>query len=349
MRVRKFLIIMAMLCGGIAVGQENFKVPFDKITFKIDGRIDYQGLDNEGDISNVDSKQFITSKVVLQTDIDIYKGLHFFYRQQFRNYNASTTDGLGGQIEKLGISYENNNWKFTVGKQWFNIGSYEALYDPNDVYIYSGVNNFLSVWKTGINAAYRFDGQELGVQVVNGSESMNIDGTFNQEDFYWNVYWYGDLGEGFVMPLVNFATDMDFDNFGILSEVGARWNFDKIKIDTDFAYVKNMKGQTLEDETFYSIPLRFYYEGKHLRPGIKYFYDNREAYDSKGMAVDGKNYTGNTIEGFINYYPFEGKDFNLHAVAGYSQYDSTINDDEQSTFKVLVGIRFGFDVFGNKH
>ncbi|MDC1106411.1 hypothetical protein OAT16_06865 [Prolixibacteraceae bacterium] len=354
MKVRQLLMTIALLWGGITTAQDNFKIPFDRITLKLDGRIDYQNTNQEKNGKNSNTQGFQTSKMVLQTDIDLYKGLHFFYRQQFKRYNDAPTDGLGKQIEKLGISYEYNAWKITVGKQWFNIGSYEQYYDPNDVYSYSGANSIAPCWKTGVNIAYNIKNQQFGFQVVNGTE------TKGQNDLYYNIYWYGNLADGFIIPMINVATDMDTNHMGYISEIGARWNFGPLKLDTDLVYIRDLRGTSLsKDDTFYSIPVQLLYEGKHFRPGVKYIYDNRDAKnivakDSNGKDIKyNKNVEGYTIEGFLNYYPFEGKDFNFHAVATYTN-SNTIDtrpkkSEDLSSFRFMIGIRFGFDIFGKKN
>ncbi|QZT37007.1 hypothetical protein K5X82_17495 [Halosquirtibacter xylanolyticus] len=351
MKVRKLLMTIALLWGGISTAQDNFKIPFDRITLKLDGRIDYQNTDGKLNGEDINTQGFQTSKMVFQTDIDLYKGLHFFYRQQFKRYNDAPTDGLGKQIEKLGISYERNVWKITVGKQWFNIGSYEQYYDPNDVYTYSGANCIAPAWKTGINIAYNVNNQQIGFQVVNGSEVKG------QNDLYYNIYWYGNIGNGFIIPMMNVATDMESGNMGYISEIGARWNFGSIKLDTDFIYISDLKGTSASnDDTYYSIPIQLKYEGKHFQPGVKYIYNNR---DDNGVSNITKkseyhqDVEGYTIEGFLNYYPFEGKDFNIHAVATYDKLetiDTRPNEPKDlSSLRLMVGIRFGFDIFGKKN
>ena len=354
----RLLLLIGLLWGGVTIAQENFKIPLDRVTLKFDGRLDYKNIHEEGNISNRDVQGFQTSKMTIQTDIDIYKGLHFFYRQQFKNYHNEPKDGLGGQIEKLGISYENNAWKITVGKQWFCIGSYEQLYDPNDVYTYSGVNNMLPVWKTGVNVAYRFNKQEIGLQLVNGSESIDENKIFTQNDLYLNLYWYGSLANGRIIPMVNIASDLQPGQVGVISEIGARWNLNRFKLDTDFAMVNNMRGATPDDVLYISTPIRLYYEGKHVRPGFKYIFDyqhNKSDIDLEHLPQNAKKHA-NTFQGFINYYPYAEKDFNIHAVVAYADNNlyeytngaKTAHNNYQKNWSFVIGIRFGFELFGNK-
>ena len=119
---------------------------------------------------------------------------HFSYSLNHRIANSEGADALGsGNTNWLTLTYENDSFYITAGKEDIKVGSFE--YDAYDLDCYWEMNssfwNNIAPWQWGISAGwYPSDGQTLIAQVCNSPFS-----TLDVTDLYaYALAWRGEWG-----------------------------------------------------------------------------------------------------------------------------------------------------------
>lgn len=326
----------------------------EMLNIMVDTRIDLQAQFNNGDLDNA---SFRTQTFRLWLVGEIIPGIRYRFRHRFNKPQTPLLrDNYSSATDQAWIAFDiGEDWTITAGKQSMQLGTFEYDYNGADIYQSTMVNGDIDMYKTGVNVAYKFSGQEINLQIVNSDAPQFASEEYKNKAFAANFLWVGDLFDkklrtrwgygifqhnkskfynwltlGTQLNLGNFTTeldyfrgnrDMDYGSIVDSTELGSRY---------------------VQDQ---SVALSLKYDFGKWKPIIKGTWNQR--YDKK---YDSNAYESIGIQAALEFYPFtqdKVKDLRFHIAYAYSntnfqgEFNSMSNQD---THTILAGTRWLFKV-----
>ncbi|MDC1105709.1 porin [Prolixibacteraceae bacterium] len=360
-----FILILYVFTPLLLTSQESqrkssFTTFKESLTMPLDGRVDYSYVDYENSSDQFKNiNKFEISNLIYQIRGSLNPNISIHFRTVFDS-NLVNSSNILDNIQCASVNYltSNEHWLFKAGRFIMSVGTVEQLYNGSDVYVYSVAGNNFGVFKTGFNVQYiTNDRQRIGFQVVNADDDLD------ESQFTYNVNWMGHLFDNKIQTYMSLSTsdkigDMDMP-YGI--NLGVRWNLQRLKIDTDFAMVKNMANFYRGGE-YISVPIKVEYSWDHFRPYVKYIY-NQVDFGSDGFKIPLEDGTSETLE-FISihsiivalqYYPIKSRNLRFHLATSITsdRNISLLTPDPSvpnsrpgynAKLQIMAGLRIRFDL-----
>lgn len=319
-----------------------------RLRIDLDTRVDLRY--SEGD--EPEYSNFDLQNMRLIVTGEIVPGIRYRWRQRINRPTTTNPDGSGAATDHIWVAFDvgrRKNWTLTVGKQFVQLGTYEFNYNGADTYLNTQVNGDFTNTRIGINAAYKFLGQTLNLQLMNSGDQMTDSG-HSTRGLGAAAMWAGSLFDGVIGTRIGYAgfqhtTSKIYPWF----TAGVQINTGAVTTELDF-----YRGERILD---YS-PVVEGYSGRHhvrdmsaavnvtvnlgkWRPAVKGIWDRRRDMELRSDAYDNLG-----IQALLEFYPFpEGllKDLRFHAMYSYKRTDfegafRAMKDESVNT--ALVGMRW---------
>ncbi|MBD8347294.1 porin [Dysgonomonas sp. HGC4] len=358
--MKKILFILSLLCFYLNLfaqhrDSENLakKLEWDdsKLNILVDTRIDLQADFQDG---KLEDRTFRGNALKIWLVGDITPNIHYRVRQRFNKTQTPLRDNYSIATDQAWISFDiDSKWTITAGKQAVQFGTFEYDYSGADVYLPTMIYNDLDDSKTGVNAAYRFAGQIINLQIVNSDAPQFADNAYKNKAMAINVLWVGSLLEGKVKTRWAYGafqhSESKFYNWITL---GTQLNIKKFTTELDY-YIgdrnidyssivndANLGERYVKDQ---SASINIKYDLGKWKPSVKTVWNERYDKDFRSDAYQSKG-----IEAVMECYPFTNKvtkDLRFHAAYMYSRTNfkgEFANISNCNTQTLLVGTRWIF-------
>lgn len=319
------------------------------LNIKLDTRFDYRHTDQTGvsEYSNFETKVLR----VLVTG-EIAPGVRYALRQLLNKPSTALGDGSGSGTNYFWVAFDagqKKQWTITVGKQTTLLGTYEFSYNAADVYMPTLVNSDFDFYHLGVNAAYRFAGQTLSLQVINAGNQFAAHADRNRA-LAGAFTWAGSLFNDVIGTKIGYAAFQHHGSeFYHWITAGIQINTGRLTTELDLyhgdryldynATVSTREGQHHVRDL--SAAANFKVNLGKWRPSIKGIWDRR-----KDMELCSNAYGNLGVQAALEFYPFDEallKDLRLFAVYSYKHTDFDgpfSNMDSKRVHTALVGMRW---------
>lgn len=358
--MKKLYIAICMLFAGITVSAQHRESQniLDKLLWDdkmlnimLDTRVDLQSTIQNGD---VDELSFKGQTVKIWLAGEIIPGIRYRVRHRLNKPQTPLREGYSAATDQAWLAFDiGKDWTLTAGKQSVQFGTFEYDYNPADIYQPTMAFDDLDAYKTGVNAAYRFAGQTLNLQVVNSDAPQFARDDYKNKALAVNVLWEGNLFDGALKTRWGYgAFQHSKSKFYNWLTAGTQVNAGKFTTELDY-YLgsRNMDYGYMVDDTDLgnryvrdqSLALNLKYDFGKWRPFIKGTWNQRHDKDFDSNAYETKG-----IQAVVEFYPFTKdlvKDLRFHAAYAYQntdfkgQFSGLSNKD---THTILVGTRWLF-------
>lgn len=256
--------------------------------------------------------------------------LSYSLNQRLASSYYEDNSGFNG-TNWLTLTYENDYFGVTVGKDALFVGSFE--YDAYDLDTYYTMNsmfyNMLDCWQWGVSASwYPTEGQSVSLQFANSPLSY--------EGFAYNAAWRGEWDNYESYWTAN-LWQMEGCSFLKALNLGNRFHFGPVTLDLEYmTRAADLKSIFTDDFTFIAAPSYTYAD--ILRIFGKFGWE--KVADDLPYELAYEEYTGTDYLFYgagVEVFPFTDKDIRLHAAwSGNNFGENYLN----------VGITWKFDITG---
>ena len=223
----KFKILTALLLASTALHAQDSGL----LNLSLEARVDFQQEMISGSTVN-DNSGFKGKYLNLRMDGSFNDQFSYSFRQRLNKplNNASFFDAT----DWITLTYTNNNWSISGGKQVVAIGGFEYDRAPIDLYFCSEYWNNIACYQMGASVGYTFGEQndKLIFQFCESPFRRNAANTLNKEMFAYNLIWYGTHGWFESMYSLNMLECMPgrYINYVV---AGNRFKFGQFRLDLD--------------------------------------------------------------------------------------------------------------------
>jgi hypothetical protein len=358
--MKKLYLIAAafLVCLGSSAQVKDSQNILDKLIWDdemlnimLDTRVDFQGTMNNGD---TDELTFRGQTFKIWLAGEIIPGIRYRVRHRLNKPQTPLREGYSGATDQAWVSFDiGQHWTIMAGKQSVQFGTFEYDYNPADIYLPTMAFNDLDAYKTGVNVAYKFLGQELNLQVVNSDAPQFASEDYKNKALAVNILWVGNLFDGAVRTRWAYgAFQHEKSKFYNWLTAGTQFNIGNFSTEVDY-YLGNrdMDYSDMVNDTELgsryvrdqSVSLNLKYNFGKWRPFVKGTWNQRHdknfgenAYQTKG------------IQAVAEFYPFTNKltkDLRFHAMYAYENTSFQGNFRElgkTDTHSIIVGTRWLF-------
>lgn len=326
----------------------------EMLNIMIDTRVDLQTQFQNGELDNA---SFKGQTFRLWLTGEIIPGIRYRVRHRFNKpQEPLIRDNYSSATDQAWLAFDiGKKWTITAGKQSMQLGTFEYDYNGADIYQSTMVNGDIDMYKTGVNAAYKFLGQTINLQVVNSDAPQFASDEYKNKAFAINVLWEGNLINKTLRTRWGYgAFQHDKKKFYSWLTLGTQLNIGHFTTELDyFLGNRNMDYGSIVGETDLgeryvrdqSVALNLKYNFGKWKPFVKGTWNRRHDKEFGDNA-----YESASVQAAVEFYPFTKpiiKDLRFHAAYVYSNTDfqgefaSLKNKD---TNLILVGTRWLFKV-----
>jgi len=322
------------------------------LNIMIDTRLDLQTEFADGELDNA-SFRGQTFRVWFAGEI--IPGIRYRVRHRFNKPQTPLIrDNYSSATDQVWLAFDlGKHWTITAGKQSMQLGTFEYDYNGADIYQSTMINGDIDMYKTGVNAAYKFAGQIFNLQIVNSDAPQFASEEYKNKAFAVNIMWEGSLFDKMLRTRWGYgAYQHDKKKFYNWLTVGTQLNLGQFTAELDyFTGNRNMDYGSIVDNTELgsryvhdrSAALNLKYNFGKWKPFIKGTWNRR--HDKK---FDEDAYESMSMQAAIEFYPFTNsliKDLRFHAAYVYTNTDfrgqfSSLGDKD--THLLLIGTRWLF-------
>ena len=306
----RLLIAFMILIPAFMHGQEK-----GLTNLRIEARLDYMQEYLHGDMVN-DNSGFKGRYLNIRMDGKISEHVSYSYRQRLNKPNKDIS--FFDATDWIHLTYTNENWSVSAGKQVVGIGGYEYDVAPIDLYIYSEYWGNIPCFRVGVSGSYTTDDMKdkFMLQVCESpfrGHELNVN---NQQMFAYNAMWYGSHGIYSSIWSVNMLEYLPgkFMNYIAL---GNRLTLGQFQIDLDImnraVSTKNFLGKDM------SIMSKFMWKpSERFNLFLIATHDFNHADEIGDWSVlPGTEIT--RVGGGLEYYPLkDSQDIRLHMACSYA-------------------------------
>lgn len=326
----------------------------EMLNIMIDTRVDFQ---TEFQGSDLDNASFRGQTFRLWLVGEIIPGIRYRVRHRFNKPQTPLIrDNYSSATDQAWLAFDiGKSWTLTAGKQSMQLGTFEYDYNGADIYQSTMVNGDIDLYKVGVNAAYKFAGQTINLQVVNSDAPQFASEEYKNKAFAINIMWEGNLFNKVLRTRWGYgAFQHSKTKFYNWLTLGTQLNIGHFTTEMDyFLGSRNMDYSSIVEKpdlgTRYvrdqSAALNLKYNFGKWKPFIKGTWNQRHDKDA------GKNaYESMSLQAALEFYPFTKdviKDLRFHVAYVFTNTDFKGDFAELSnkdTHTVLVGTRWLFKV-----
>ncbi len=132
---------------------------------------------------------------------EIAPGVRYRVRHRLNKPTDPLREGFSGATDQAWLAFDfgaRRQWTVMAGKQSVQFGTFEYDYNPADIYLPTMCFDDLDAYKTGVNVAYRFAGQELNLQLINSDSPQFASEGWKDKALALNLLWVGSLWDDMV-------------------------------------------------------------------------------------------------------------------------------------------------------
>lgn len=324
------------------------------LNIMVDMRVDLQTEIKNGELDNA---SFRGQTFRLWLVGEIIPGIRYRFRHRFNKPQTPLIrDNYSSATDHAWLAFDiGKKWTLTAGKQSMQLGTFEYDYNGADIYQSTMVNGDVDMYKTGVNAAFKFSNQVLNLQVVNSDAPQFASEEYKNKAFAMNFMWEGNLFNKTLHTRWGYGlfqhSKSKFYNWLTL---GTQVNIKRFTAELDyFLGNRNMDYGSIVDNNELglryvqdqSVGLNLKYNLGKWRPFIKGTWNQR--YDKN---FERNAYESMSLQGALEFYPFTNKlikDLRFHVAYVYTNTNfqghfSNLNNED--THLMLVGTRWLFKV-----
>jgi len=322
------------------------------LNIMIDTRVDLQTVIDNGEVDNAG---FRGQTFRLWLAGEIIPGIRYRVRHRFNKpQEPLIRDNYASATDQAWLAFDiGKKWTLTVGKQSMQLGTFEYDYNGADIYQSTMVNGDIDMYKTGLNAAFKFAGQVMNLQVVNSDATQFATEDYKNKAFSVNVLWEGHLFRDMLKTRWGYgAFQHSKTKFYHWLTLGTQLNIGKFTTELDyFLGSRNMDYGSMvgidelglryvKDQ---SAALNLKYNLGKWRPFVKGTWNLRH-----DKELDRDAYSSMSVQAALEFYPFDNKyikDLRFHAAYVYTNTDfkgDFSNLSNKDTHTILVGTRWLF-------
>ncbi len=332
---RNLFIALAMMASSAMAANGNLGM---------DARIGYLQNDNDFDkTGEAKETAFKAERFRLRSAGNLSETFSYnFHLNMLKTSTAPNESDASSFIDLFMLHHQlTPELKLSFGKFITFLGGREWDYNGADQYQYSyfGWNN-APANRVGVQASYKWMGQDFVLQVANGDES-----TQNRQQSYW-IGWNGNLMEGKILPIIAYGlqkhgtADNGENQTSTYITAGARFNIKSVQLETDYLSYCGEDATTVnkKDETTAMI-IQARYMGEKFRPLFKYSNDSVKISGEKAGTVD-------RMTAALEYYPDAALNYRYHLAYTTDKADpkSGNTDFDYSKSSIILGIRANLDI-----
>lgn len=318
----------------------------------VDTRLDYQAVFDNGDLDNTG---FRGQTFRLWFAGEIIPGIRYRIRHRLNKPQAPLVrDNYSSATDQAWLAFDiGKKWTITAGKQSMQLGTFEYDYNGADIYLSTMVNGDIDLYKTGVNAAYKFLGQTMNIQIVNSDAPQFASDEYKNKALALNILWEGNLFNKTLRTRWGYgAFQHDKSKFYNWLTLGTQVNIKAFTAELDYflgsrhmdygSIVGNdeLGSRYVQDQ---SAALNLKYNLGKWKPSTKAVWNKRHDKDYDEDAYDGFG-----LQAALEFYPFTNslvKDLRFHVAYVYSQTDFQgifSKQDDSDSHLVLIGTRWLF-------
>lgn len=360
-KVYVVLCILLIHIGGVLAQHRESENILDKLIWNeemlnimVDTRVDFQTEFQDGKLENTGFRGQ-TFRIWLVGEI--VSGIRYRIRHRFNKPQTPLIrDNYSSATDQAWLAFDiGKKWTIMAGKQSMQLGTFEYDYNGADIFQSTMVNGDIDLYKTGVNAAYKFSGQTLNLQVVNSDTPQFASEEYKNKAFSLNILWEGNLFDKMLRTRWGYgAFQHDKTKFYNWLTLGTQLNLGNFSGELDyFLGSRNMDYGSIVGNTDLgtryvqdqSLSLNLKYDLGKWKPFIKGTWNQRH-----DKNLDSNAYESMGLQAALELYPFTKnviKDLRFHVAYCYSntdfqgEFDSLANKDSHL---VLVGTRWLFKV-----
>lgn len=315
-------------------------------------------MDAKFSTGNPDGNNFKFEDHTLRISLEgqIIPGIRYRVKHRLNRSQEPLRDNLSRATDHAWIAFDfgrQKQWTITAGKQSVQFGTFEYDYSTADVYLVTMCFNDLDAYKTGINVAYRFLGQQINLQIINSDAPQFASEEYKNKSVAANFLWEGNLFDGTLKTRWGYGLFMhDKSKYYNWITPGVQLNLNRFTSELDyyFGYRSMDYGTDVRNEDLglryvkdQSLSLNLKYNFGIWRPSVKGTWNQRNDKVLKQTA-----YESFGVQGALEVYPFKHKrvkDLRFHAVYHYNNTDlkgpySSISGRKGNT--IILGMRWLF-------
>lgn len=322
------------------------------LNIMIDTRVDLQTTFENGDVDNAG---FRGQTFRFWLAGEIVPGFRYRVRHRFNKPQTPLIrDNYSSATDQAWLAFDiGKKWTLTAGKQSMQLGTFEYDYNGADIYQSTMVNGDIDMYKTGVNAAFKFAGQVMNLQVVNSDAPQFATEDYKNKAFSVNLMWQGSLFNETLKTRWGYgAFQHSKTKFYHWLTLGTQLNVGKFTTELDyFLGNRNIDYGSIVDNSELglryvkdqSVALNLKYDLGKWKPFIKGTWNQRH-----DKEYDSNAYHSKSIQAALEFYPFENKylkDLRFHAAYIYNNTDfqgqfAQLHNKDAHT--ILVGTRWLF-------
>lgn len=320
-----------------------------KLHILLDTRFDFL----YGTGTGADQRQFNGQSLRLWLEGEIVPGIRYRLRHKLNRPQTPALDNLSDATDHMWIAFDigkKRAWTITVGKQSVQLGTFEYDYNPADNYLSTQVNSGFDGHKIGVNAAWKFLGQTLNLQVFSPVSAQFTDADYRSKAMGGSVMWAGSLFKGALKTRTGYtvlqrSSKKTYDWF----TTGWQVNAGGFTAEADY-YLGGYNvdyatgGLGMREVRDQSAALNLRYGWKHWYPSVKGIWDNRRDTQS-GSDV----FQRFGVQAAVELYPFKGHkwvgDLRFHLVYSFTTtgYKGVFRETPRvNRHQILAGVRWFF-------
>lgn len=288
---------------------------------------------------------------------EIVPGIRYRFRHRFNKPQTPLVrDNYSSATDHAWLAFDiGEDWTLTVGKQTLQLGTFEYDYNGADLYLPTLINGDFDMYATGVNAAYKFAGQVMNLQITNSNVSQFASEEYKNKAFAMNVLWQGSLFNDLWKTRWGYGLyQHDKKKFYSWVSMGNQLNIRSLTVELDYLIgSRNMNYGSIVDDIDLGVryvrdqsaSLNLKYNLGKWRPAVKGTWNQR--YDKEF----GENaYESMGLEATVEFYPFTNtltKDLRFHIayIYNHTDFENRFNDQiNKNSHTFLLGTRWLFKV-----
>jgi len=317
---------------------------YAKHSIVLNGRMEYQTIDNDSKNSGIPNTQGFNMKnnrFMFAGDINDELTYAMIVQASGSFGTANTIDGTTGSLVKMSLTQKfSDMFSATFGKHYGVHGGYEHDASPQDLYLTSLAYGDLDFWVVGASLKAKMKNHTFRFMLNNADRDTDSAGNASQKNVSYAVNWHGNFA-GMIMPRLGFHTRPKADGKKQTALTSAlRFDMKSFFGEVEYyAVTKENETTVNKDDENTSLIAKFQLQGDNFRPFVKYFMDEQKVTGTKTLERTG-------LVAALQYYPVKDQNFRYHLVYTSLDTDFVSAATKDTTVNTItLGLKYNFKAF----